>query len=506
MPGSVSIQEARGQAVNAGPVDFTMCIIGYSSSSAVSSGQLSPLYGSPIAAATDLGIGDAVDALCQAIAKTPGNPTPPAAAFYTTPATTPGVRGATLTVSGVTGTSVVTKTASTHPKGTYQPIGRVRVGGTIGVAGITIEYSVDNGRTFMPAQALGTGTSQAPLIGGVDAGISYDFAAGTLVAGDTWSESLTTPPIWADSDLYAAGPPATGAFASIGASSTQFGMIVITEPVASGDFATLVTGLNALGAFGKKPLLIIRFRDPGIAETDSAYILAAQAFGAQAVRSDDRICGVYGSLWLTDAYRGFVYLRSGLPAVLARLQSFIGRPQERLAHHPGFVGDGPLEGASLTDYAGNPIGHDEQVRGGIDPFGLTFYRIPNPDLPGVYVSQAPVMFPAGGAILTEMDRRVVSAMERRASAIAWTMIQGAQVWDPATFALAPDLQDAAAQRIRTVLAKDFAREIQNPDDGNLVQINPTVVVSGAQVTLSGVINVRLFGYANTINLTFAATR
>src|SRR5262249_49805636 len=43
---------------------------------------------------------------------------------------------------------------------------------------------------------------------------------------------------------------------------SSFGLIVITEPVGSSDFATLVAGLNYLETFNKRPVVLGRFRDP----------------------------------------------------------------------------------------------------------------------------------------------------------------------------------------------------------------------------------------------------
>ena len=517
MPAAVNISEAQAQIALSTDIDFAMCLIGYSTSSAVSAGQVSPMYGSPAAAVADLGLSDCVDALCHAITKTQGNTAPPPAAHYKTPATTGGVRGGTLTVSGVTGTSVVTKTSATNPIGTFQPVGRVITGGTIGVAGIILQFSLDNGRTWLPQVALGTATTkkiQISVNGSlVDTGVQYDFAAGTLVTGDTWSESKTTPPMWGTSDLYAAGPPAAGAFAAIAESDKNFGILVITEPVQASDFATLVAGLNYGLSMGKRWLLMVRFRDPTSGETDAAYITAFQTFAA--ANQDDRICPVAGSGWLTDAFRGFVHLRSGLPAVLARLQSNAvvpGSEGEKIAQHPGYVQRGPLEGFSVTDTSGNQVGHDEQIRGGIDgPVGstgggLTFFRIPG-DLPGTYVSDASVLYPAPNrGILTLMDRRVANGIERVASAIAWLEIQGAAIFDPETLALDDSKRDAIQTKIAKAIRDRYRNEFQNPDDPNLVEVNPTVMVNGARVTISGTLNVRFYGYIHTINLSFSATR
>lgn len=616
MPGSVTSTESLGQPSIPADADFSPIVVGRTTLNPLGAGPgpVSPQYSSAAALAAAWGLGDAVDCACQGIVTTNGNPNPPPVAIYQTPATTDGARGSSLDTSDVTGTAVITKTASTHPVGTYQPRGRVAVGGTIGTAGIYLEFSPDDGRTWLPRVALGTANTKKMQIGGADTGVQYDFKlepiegstdvtsaglygagtlttktlildtgagpatltwnggtnaanqaamlaaieatwpsidasvssthlvltlttggsivvgagtsnnvlgltagtyAATLVAGDEWAESLTTPPMWAAADLYAAGPPATGALAAIAESNTHFPVIVISEPVASGDWSTLVAGLNYLRSQGKKALLLVRFRDPTDGETDAQYITAFQAFAAAC--TDDRIGIVAGHGWLTDAFRGYRYFRSGLPAVFARMQSCAavgGKLGERIAQHPGYVARGPLEGFTIVDDNGDPIdqAHDEGLAGGIDgPIGgagggITFYYQRRPELRGTYVSDAPVLYPALSRVLTIMDRRVLNGIELIAESIAWTEIQGADIYDPITFELVQDLVDGMQTKIATAIRQRYASEFQNAADPNLVVIDPTVTVSGARVSISGTVNVRLYGYTWSVALTFSATR
>jgi hypothetical protein len=588
MPGTISVQNAQGAPTISPDADFGICLIGRCSSSPVSAGQVTPPYSNPAAAVTDLGLGDTVDAGCQAITVRPTNPAPRGVSFYVTPATTPGVRG-TLTTSGVVGSSVVTATSSTHPTGTYQIVAVVVTGCTIGVTGGVVKFSLDGGRTYLPAVTLGTATTKKVQVSvnGVltDTGVQYDFAAGTLIAGDTWSESKTTPPIWADADLYTAGPPAAGAFAAIAQSSNSYGLLAITEPVAVGDFSTLVAGLNYLATFNKRPTLIIRFRDPGLVagattvaagsdaavlpqatinvastasfttsgvitigsdtitytgktsttftgcsggsgtlatseavtqsvETDAQYVTAFQVF--RDACQDARVACVAGNGWLTDAFRGFRYYRSGLPALLARLQWAAVNPGsygERLAKSPAYGGDGPLPDFTLLDDNGNPISlaHDEFVRGGIDGpgaggngGGITFCYQRAVGVAGTYISEAPCLYPAGSTVLTLMDARVSSGIQRELYAVAWTMIQSTAVVNGGV--LDPDLAVAMAARMREAILAKFSKEIANPNDPNLVVVNPSVTVSGPSVTISVSVNDRLFDYVNAINITLYNTR
>jgi hypothetical protein len=342
-----------------------------------------------------------------------------------------------------------------------------------------------------------------------------DPTYGTLFTGDTWSESKTTPPMWAVSSLYAAGPPASGAFVKIAQFASTFATIVITEPVQTSDFATIVAGLNYLASMGKETSLVIRFRDRAAGETDAQYITAFRVFAA--ANHDDRIAIVAGEGWLTEPFRGFRYLRSGLPALIAREQSFVAIPGslgERIAQSPQYVARGPLEGFSLVDDNGNPIdeAHDEATLGGIDgPInstggGITFYFQRRPELLGTYVSEMPVLHPSTSKIYTRMDRRVANGIRRTAASIAWLEIGGASIYDPATLELDADIRDAMASKIAKAIKDRYAREFQNPEDPNLVSIAPTVSVNGSKVTISGTVAWRPYGYVDTIALTFDATR
>jgi hypothetical protein len=99
----------------------------------------------------------------------------------------------------VTGTSAITVTAG--PQGFLEETDAsvtVLNGGTIGTSGITFYLSLDGGKTLKLVR-LGTATSYTvPYVG-----IVINFAAGTLIAGDTYTFS-TTAPMWDSAGLTAA--------------------------------------------------------------------------------------------------------------------------------------------------------------------------------------------------------------------------------------------------------------------------------------------------------------
>lgn len=118
--------------------------------------------------------------------------------FIGLPVVTAGVVGR-QDASGVTGTSVISVAAGAS--GYLEEVDaevRVGTGGTIGTTGIILSISMDGGRTFKSV-ALRTATSYTvPYLG-----IVISFAAGTLIAGDSYTFT-TTAPMWDSAGITAA--------------------------------------------------------------------------------------------------------------------------------------------------------------------------------------------------------------------------------------------------------------------------------------------------------------
>lgn len=133
---------------------------------------------------------------------------------------TAGARG-NADVSGVTGTSAVTFTGT--PFDDEEIVVEVLAGGTIGTAGIQIRVSRDRGRTWSGGVNLGTASTYA--IG--DSGVTVNFAAGTLVAGDV-ARQYCSSPRWNAAGLEAA-------LAKLGAYATQPRAVIVLGDVDSAD-------------------------------------------------------------------------------------------------------------------------------------------------------------------------------------------------------------------------------------------------------------------------------
>lgn len=107
--------------------------------------------------------------------------------------------GAASAVTHVgTSTSVVTVTGTAFD--TYQMLVTVPTGGggTIGTGPCSITVSFDNGRTTSPAIPLGTANTYAIP----NTGLTLNFAAGNLVAGDTFTFG-STEPLWNTAGIQA---------------------------------------------------------------------------------------------------------------------------------------------------------------------------------------------------------------------------------------------------------------------------------------------------------------
>jgi len=178
-----------------------------------------------------------------------------------------------------TGSSVIT--SSGNPNDDYYIVFKVVTGGTIGVAGITFQISLDAGRNFGPIQALGTASSY--LI--PSTGVTLNFAAGTLVALDK-AQFQTTQPLWATGGIQSA----LNALAASSYGTTGWGSMHIVGGSTSGGVpgADAATIAGYLEGFAGTPNFIytdtfMSARDlnapttwGGAGETEATWISALQ--------------------------------------------------------------------------------------------------------------------------------------------------------------------------------------------------------------------------------------
>ena len=175
------------------------------------------------------GYGPAVEA-AGFVANTSGNPV-----VLVKAATAVSGTNSAVTTTG-TGTSAVT--VSGTPYDTYYAVVSVVTGGTIGVTGIQLTVSLDAGRTVWSTVNLGLAVTYLVP----NTGLTLNFGAGTMVAGDTHT-FVSTEPKWSTATL-------ASALGALLGSSTAFKNLQVVGDVTAAEAATVDTEMAAL--FNKK--------------------------------------------------------------------------------------------------------------------------------------------------------------------------------------------------------------------------------------------------------------
>lgn len=296
-------------------------------------------------------------------------------------------------ISGVTGTSVVTASATT-PLDDYNFTFVVVHGGTIGVAGITYKYSFD-GKTFSPITALGTASTAAfnvPVVN-TASGVSLDFAAGTLVAGDKVTVS-TTGARMTNADLV-------DALEALRVSKLPWdSVLVLNCPADSTTIATLdswLSGLEGRGVF-RNGYMNTRFKNAGETEATFAAAMATLVASSASIRIDVG-CDAGD---LPSGVTGLVQPRPVALGVAARALSF------SIGVDPAYVANGPIPGFTIADDSGNPKWHDEDLFPGLDDLRLTTFRtIDGED--GVFITNANLLSSGGSDYVWDQHARTMNA-------------------------------------------------------------------------------------------------
>jgi hypothetical protein len=298
------------------------------------------------------------------------------------------VAGAVGAVTSVeTGTAVVTVTAAPTPLDDYELKLLIVAGGTRGVAGITYQTSVDGGRTYGAVTALGTATS----LTFPGAGVGFDIAAGTLVAGDTFTARAVAPN-WNSSDLSAA-------LTALGNSAVLWELVHVVGPLDATSFDTIESFVSGLVASGKYRGWIASTRMPLVAESEATYLTSLSGvFGAKTTKFGT-VCA--GATKTTSSVSGRKYKRPFGFAYAARQAST--SEQIDIAD----VNLGALPGVSIRDANGNADEHDESINPGLDDARFAVARTWD-GFPGVYPNRPRLFSTAGSDFQLMPHRRVLN--------------------------------------------------------------------------------------------------
>lgn len=300
-------------------------------------------------------------------------------------ATTPGQPG-TLDVTGVHGTSVVSLTGV--PNDDYELVFYVVKGGTLGTAGMTVQYSLDNGRNWSPI--ITVGTSSVVAIPGTG-GLTLNFTPGTLLDGDT-AKSRTVAPAFTSADL-------STALNALAASELNWEIVEPVGPVDASSFDVLELKIAALSAAGKYRAWSGGARMPTLGESEATYAAALSTiFGTKASLYGELAAG---ACKVISSVSGRKYRRPTSIVIAAR---------EAASSEEIDIADvnlGSLAGVSIRDDNGNVDEHDESLNPGLDDARFTVLRT-WAGLQGVYVNRPRIFSPAGSDFQLMPHRRVMN--------------------------------------------------------------------------------------------------
>lgn len=287
------------------------------------------------------------------------------------------------------GTSVITvDNAGTAPWDDYEFAFKVVVGGTIGAAGITFQWSLDGGRTYSAVTALGTATSWVfPDSGGA----AIDFAAGTLIAAET-ATFRGDAPLWNGTEI---GTALDALFASIASWET----VEIVGTVDGTSFDAINPKFTAADTAGKYRGWVGHCRMEDLGESQAAYLIAMNAIFSSKATVHGELCAAAAKV--SSGVSGRTYRRP-VSFLVGALEGFVSA-EVNIAE----VARGPIQGASIRDANGNADEHDESLNPGLDDARFTVLRT-HEDFQGVYVNRARVFSANGSDFDLYTKRRVMN--------------------------------------------------------------------------------------------------
>lgn len=310
-----------------------------------------------------------------------------------------------------TGTSTVTAdTVTTEPDDDYEALFRVTLGGTIGTGPISFKYSLDGGRTMSATISLGmANTYTIP-----NSGVTVDFAAGTLVTGDSWT-FRTSAPLWNSTELGTA-------LDALGASAATWGGVHVTGNLTASDVTAIDTKLLGMAAAGKNHWFIGSARIPNLAESEATYLSSLSSSFSSIVTRHGAVCA--GACEVVSSVSGRRYTRP---------VSFVAAPREaslRASQNSAALRTGALP-AKIKDANGNPLHHDEALNPGLDD--ARFYTLRSHEgYAGVYVNRPRMMSPEGSDFQLLPHRRVMNIARATSRARMLFWLNEELAIDPAT--------------------------------------------------------------------------
>ena len=344
----------------------------------------------------------------------------------------------TVDATGAVGTSVVTATGNALD--TYDIRLEVLEGGTVGTTGISVRFSLDGGQTFSLPQGLGVATVFAIP----SSGISFSFAAGTLVSGDDYRVTTVGPQM-----------NVTDLGLAFTALRNYDGDWLRVLPMGIEGTATVLSACNveaiAYHASNKYPEFIVPLRPRTLepAEETRAAYQAAMAAVVAPVQSLE-VSPVADQCEIVSSVTKRRIRRAAALPVAARL---IGVANDSV--DAAEVSLGALPGVFLSDASGTIRYHDEFRFPGLDELGITTLRTwgGRPRLKGAYVNNARLLSGPGSDYRyfqhTAIHNRII---ESACSILQPKLSMGVLLNADGTIRedIAKGIEDAASAELRTL--------------------------------------------------------
>jgi len=292
---------------------------------------------------------------------------------------TPGAFG-TLNDDDWTGTSVPTLAAAPLPADDMDIVIKTITGGTVGIAGITYQVSLDGGQNFGPTRALGTATS---IVIPEANNIAVDLAAGDVEADETLSFSTAAP--------KPSGVELTAALTALRQTQSPWTRLLVLTDMDTTLLSALDAAMTAMEAAGRPRRAIAHARRPNSGETEAQYLTAMQTlFSASSSR---RVALCAGAADIDSSVGNRWRFRRSPAYVVGPLSASVAEEVD-IAE----LRYGPLPGVYIRDQNGNPKHHDETINPGLDDARFTTLRSWE-GRNGVWVNNLRLFSPAGSDFL-----------------------------------------------------------------------------------------------------------
>lgn len=276
--------------------------------------------------------------------------------FIRTPSSTAAGYG-TIDHTNVAGACDPTAHAATVPYDEYDVVVKIIAGGTVGVAGITYQWSLDGGNNFSATTSLSTATTITITEGNV----AFDLTSATLLAGDYWT-CRTTPPALTNQDV-------TDATEAIGDAGLPWNWVGWANPLTAAQIGIIDVWMAALWSVQKKHRASRGcVRGPNVGETEAQYLAAITSLISGVTSTYQAIAAGYCEFVSACAGRR-QYRRPASWITAVRALKVIRPSRTDLAQVDlGSLGaDVKIRDASGNRKAGL---HDESIDPGLDALGL----------------------------------------------------------------------------------------------------------------------------------------